>query len=423
LQIPAFIKEDHSGGGDGDVSLALAVGAPFIGYVGGSWLMAAHFNAALDAWIGLILGHLVWACFLGLSTFSAEADKDGKRPAYGAAVIGTFVAMVILLVWIFLLPAIIYQKNAFHKRHCYHNLKHLGLSMAMYGNEQDGEAYPPLSPKAGCLMPEIGNLHPEYLGDLTLIHCPELRDPRLPLSPESEFAAVLSDQSYFYLGYIIDGPETLRAFQKAYEKVIAEGGSFESALSVPAGQGTWGGDRIPRLSEDPSIVYPDFDETNEEHVAAAYNVRSKIPVMIERIGNHPIKGKKTGELAHVLFQDGQVKWMNFPGEWPMTEETQNILNALDKLGPYVPEGAITIPRQPPYELWVLLAFVIGTVLFVLWRFLRFSAVTLPLFYLLFGLTLCGLVLFQESVLPGLPVATPDGEVTEHLLEAPAEDGA
>ncbi len=423
MKMPLLLKKNHSGSDDGYFALGLALGTPIIGPMVGVGLRSAGHEFALDAWIGLCLGHLVLACFLGFSALISAPDQDGARPSRGSAVMGIFIAASILIVWIAILPAIVHQANAFHKRYCHQNLKHLGLSLAMYNNEQDGEVYPPLSPKAGRLMPEIGNLHPEYLGDLTLIHCPELRDPRLPLSPESEFAAVLSDQSYFYLGYIIDGPETLRAFQKAYEKVSAEGGSFESALSVPAGQGTWGGDRIPRLSEDPSIVYPDFDETNEEHVAAAYNVRSKIPVMIERIGNHPIIGKKTGELAHVLFQDGQVKWMNFPGEWPMTEETQKILNALDKLGPYVPEGAITIPRQPPYELWVLLAFVIGTVLFVLWRFLRFSAVTLPLFYLLFGLTLCGLVLFQESVLPGLPVATPDGEVTEHLLEAPAEDGA
>lgn len=52
MHIPAFIKKDHSGEDDGNVSLVLAFGSPIIGFVGGSWLMAAHFNAALDAWIG-----------------------------------------------------------------------------------------------------------------------------------------------------------------------------------------------------------------------------------------------------------------------------------------------------------------------------------------------------------------------------------
>ncbi len=418
-----FIKENHSGASDGDICLSLALGAPIIGAVVGAGLKTAGHEFALDAWIGLCLGHLVLACLLGFSAFSPVGNEDGVRRSYGSAVVGTFIAASILIAWIFLLPAIVHQANAFHKRGCHHNLKYLGLSLAMYGNEQDGEAYPPLSPKAGCLMPEMSELHPEYLDDLTLIHCPEFRDPRLPLSPESEFAAVLSDQSYFYLGYMIDGPDTLRAFQTAYEKVIAEGGSFESDLPVPAGQGTWGGDTIPRLSDDLSLVYPGFDEAKEDHVAAAHKLQHQIPVMIERVGHHPIDGAKPRQLGHVLYLDGFVEPLDYAGEWPMTKETQDILHALDKLGPYVPEGAITLPRKPPYEQWAALAFVIGTVLFILWRYLRFSALTLPLFYLLFGLTVYGLVHTRGSVPPGLLVATPDGEVTYHVLEpAPGPKG-
>ena len=370
LNASLLFKKDYSSAGDGNRSLLLAFGVPIVGALGGSSIMATNIELALDAWIGLALGHLVFAWLLGVAVVTTDTDEKGTHPSYGTAAIGAFIATAILIGWITLLPAIVHQANAFHKRHCPSNLQHLGLALAMYGNEQDGDVYPPLSPKAGCLMPELDELHPEYLDDLTRMHCPELRDARLPLSPGSEFAAVLSDQSYFYLGYMIDGPKSLRAFQAAYEKVIAEGGSFESELSVPAGQGTWGGDVIPRLSHDLSAVYPGFENANEEHVAAAYDLQSQIPVMIERIGNHPIKGAKPGQLAHVLFQDGQVKRMDFPGEWPMTEETQDILHALDKLGPYVPEGAITIPPQPPYERWVVLAFVIGTVLFMLWRFLR-----------------------------------------------------
>jgi len=35
--------------------------------------------------------------------------------------------------------------------------------------------------------------------------------------------------------------------------------------------------------------------------------------------------------GNVLFMDGHVEFMRYPGKWPMTEETVEILESLDAL--------------------------------------------------------------------------------------------
>ena len=56
---------------------------------------------------------------------------------------------------------------------------------------------------------------------------------------------------------------------------------------------------------------------------AAADAATKIPVFIERIDNHVPTG------GNVLFLDGHVEFMPYPGNWPMSETTVQILNELD----------------------------------------------------------------------------------------------
>ena len=53
--------------------------------------------------------------------------------------------------------------------------------------------------------------------------------------------------------------------------------------------------------------------------------QSEIPVLIERPWNHKPAG------GNVLFMDGHVAFIRYPGAWPMTEATIGTLEALDQM--------------------------------------------------------------------------------------------
>ena len=48
--------------------------------------------------------------------------------------------------------------------------------------------------------------------------------------------------------------------------------------------------------------------------------------MIERLGNHKPEG------GYVLYLDGHVEFVRYPGKWPMTKTTIGLLRELDALG-------------------------------------------------------------------------------------------
>jgi len=56
-------------------------------------------------------------------------------------------------------------------------------------------------------------------------------------------------------------------------------------------------------------------------------VLSRVPVLIERLGNHKDPG------GHVLYLDGHVEFVPYPGPFPMTKETVALLESLDAMGP------------------------------------------------------------------------------------------
>jgi prepilin-type processing-associated H-X9-DG protein len=81
-----------------------------------------------------------------------------------------------------------------------------------------------------------------------------------------------------------------------------------------------------------------FFITDISNPAATALAQSQIPVLIERIGNHEPEG------GHVLFMDGHVEYIEFPGKFPMTKAFIEGLQSLENVSKAVAEEAAVAPN-------------------------------------------------------------------------------
>lgn len=243
-------------------------------------------------------------------------------------------------------------------KRCEEQLELIGVALTQYSN--DHKLYPLLSPIPGQLMFSEPAMYPRYLADRSLMHSPALR-----VSAPSN--ALFDDTSYYYLGYLmlhersglawideyrthapkqelIDNrqeiwPDCLPAIEE--RKRIAN----EEAQQALAEWEKIGGDRekitkgfiagyrhtteTPEPSEE--CVYLRLENGVERFVdrgigdpASGYKAQAKIPVLIERPELH-------GDGGHVLYMDGHVAFMPYPGKFPMTSAFIDGLRSLDAL--------------------------------------------------------------------------------------------
>jgi bla regulator protein blaR1 len=203
---------------------------------------------------------------------------------------------------------------------CQQNVKQMGLFFKMFANESKGMRYPILSKEPGRLMfawetGEEGAHSKEYMPNAGYLTCPEAG---------SESGNTADDHHFAYLSHVLQNDATVEAYALAYEKACSDAGA-PSDLH---------GD-IP--SENPDIP-PLFriregierfliTDINDPAASAAY--QSKIPLLIEWPGHH----KDIHRGGYVLFMDGHVEYMQYPGKWPMTIKTIGRLRELAKLPP------------------------------------------------------------------------------------------
>jgi prepilin-type processing-associated H-X9-DG protein len=194
---------------------------------------------------------------------------------------------------------------------CQNNLKQMGLVYMMYAGENRGE-WPPLSPIPGRLMPKEDAVFPKYLTDLNVTVCPADRNAPNPV-------ASVDDESYIYLGYVLENEGEALAFCKSYKELVAQGLPFGNDLKVNLGEGNGRSDTIYPFKEGVErFLITDINDS-----AAASTIQSIVPVMIEWPGHH---GRPPG--GNVLYMDGHVEYLAYPGKWPMTPGTIGALTEI-----------------------------------------------------------------------------------------------
>ena len=201
--------------------------------------------------------------------------------------------------------------------------KQLGLILNMYA--YDTGAYPLLSSRPGRLMFETASLEPDYLPV----------EPYIFISP-ADTAMIEADSkgndycfnhgSYHYLGYAVGDDDSVLAFAEAYKKRLLDGGSFDSDLAVDRPY-----ESIKRL-------------VHENHSAAQSHVaghsEGEFPLLIERPRPYPgmlglwlfgpvIPLSPSLMGGCVVYLDGHMEFLDYPGKWPMTATTMQALAALE----------------------------------------------------------------------------------------------
>lgn len=199
----------------------------------------------------------------------------------------------------------------FLSAHCANNLKMLGLVCKMFANESRGAYYPKLSTVPGKLMWDAETIYPEYLTDCQIMLCPASKEAEtVGKLAVDQASRLIDDHSYIYLGYAVMNEEQLLGFLEAYTARAGKE-TFDTNLTLPNGKPLY------RLREG----IERFLITDANDSEAAMEALAKIPLLIERPGNHS-RG------ANVLYLDGHVEMKKCPGEFPYTNA---VLKELEKI--------------------------------------------------------------------------------------------
>ncbi len=289
-----------------------------------------------------------------------------------------------------LLPALARAREAARRASCASNLKQFGIVFKMYASESKGEKFPPLEMELGCGLrscfawgPRIATIYPEYLADANLFFCPSDAEDRLDqhLGPDGSLTLLLRlegnrnegveavDASYTYVPWMLDhvgdsdpqtdltpflgviqvigGVDIPDGFSTAPTQFVETGRDLMFStlpLSLTNDEGAFlvGVDADRRVSEgvgngDGSTVYrlregiERFLITDINNPGASARAQSDVFVMYDNVSTEVAKFNHVPGGSNVLYLDGHVAFIRFPGEAPVNRTLAGIMHLFDSL--------------------------------------------------------------------------------------------
>jgi len=279
-----------------------------------------------------------------------------------------------------LLPALARAREAARRSSCQNNLKQMGLSFKMYAGEAK-DLSPPMKrnlsgwtpanpvgdPATTCNLPntvttdangdgvkddfdiffDVQSMYPEYLSDLNVTVCPSSAviepgdhhyndDPANPVDP-----CAVTDLSYMYFGWSI------------LDEVVTAPGTSANDMNPTPNQNLTAiliSKLLERLTNkaayDNDITYQDSYAGNVERTlyrfregierflitdinnpGASNKAQSELPILWDQISSDP-NGSGFNHIpggCNVLYMDGHVEFVRYPGAHPVTRNFANIV--------------------------------------------------------------------------------------------------